>query len=91
MSAPRVNPDWLRSLRASAVQPPRQLRQPLWVGESVIGSVEANFFSQIRPQPSVYMREQLSKEEQSGIVGWAHKGEVTATFNEMALLEHPKW
>ena len=34
------------------------------------------------------MREQLSKEERSGIVGWALKGKVTATLHELAHALH---
>jgi 8-oxo-dGTP pyrophosphatase MutT (NUDIX family) len=88
VNGPRVNSDWLRNLRASVVQPPRQLRQPLWAGESVIGSVEADLLSQIALQPTVYVREQLSKEERSGITGWRVHGDVTATLNELAHALH---
>jgi 8-oxo-dGTP pyrophosphatase MutT (NUDIX family) len=88
LNAPRVNPDWLRRLHANAAQLPRQLRQPLWAGESVIGSVEAEFLSQIALQPTKYLREQLSKEERSGIAGWCVHGEVTATLNELAHALH---
>jgi 8-oxo-dGTP pyrophosphatase MutT (NUDIX family) len=84
----RVNLDWLRRLRASAVQAPRQLRQPLWAGQSVIGSVEADFLSQITLQPTFYVRKQLSKEERSGFAGWRVHGDVTATLNELAHALH---
>jgi 8-oxo-dGTP pyrophosphatase MutT (NUDIX family) len=88
VNGPRVNPDWLRNLHASAVQPPRQLRQPLWAGASVIGSVEADFLNQISLQPTIYLREQLSKEERSNIVGWCVHGDVTTTLNELARALH---
>jgi 8-oxo-dGTP pyrophosphatase MutT (NUDIX family) len=83
-----VNFDWLRGLRASAIQAPRQLRQPLWAGESAIGSVEADFLGQISLQPTIYLRKQLSKEERSGIAGWCLRGDVTATLNELAHVLH---
>lgn len=88
MNDPRLNPDWLRGLRASAVQPPRQLRQPLWAGERLIGSVEVDFLSQISLQPTKYLREQLSKEERSGVRGWCVHGDVTAILNEVARALH---
>jgi 8-oxo-dGTP pyrophosphatase MutT (NUDIX family) len=88
VTRPRVNPDWLQRLHASAIQPPRQQRQPLWAGESVIGSVEAEFLSQISLQPTIYLREQLSKEEHSGIAGWRVHGDITATLNELARALH---
>jgi 8-oxo-dGTP pyrophosphatase MutT (NUDIX family) len=88
VNGPRVNPDWLRCLRASAVQPPRQLRQPLWTGESVIGSVEADFLGKISLQPTIYLREQLSKEKRCGIMGWHVLGDVTTTLNDLAHALH---
>jgi 8-oxo-dGTP pyrophosphatase MutT (NUDIX family) len=83
-----VNPDWLRRLQASAQQPPRLPRLPLWAGESAIGSVETDFLGQISLQPTIYLREQLSKEERSGIAGWCLRGDVTATLNELAHVLH---
>lgn len=81
---PRVNPDWLQRLHASAIRSPRLPRQPLWAGESVIGSVEVDFLSQIGLQPRNYLREQLSKEERSGVAGWHVLGDATATLNKLA-------
>lgn len=88
MNGLRVDPDWLATLRARAVQPPRRPRQPLWAGASRIGSVEADFIRKIDLQPRQYLRKQLSKEERSGLVGWHVSGDVTTTLNELASAMH---
>ena len=81
-----VNPDWLRDLHARASQPPLRPRQPLWAGQSVVGSVETDFFSRIDLQPNKYVRKQLLKEERHGVVGWAIQGHVTALLNHLATV-----
>jgi 8-oxo-dGTP pyrophosphatase MutT (NUDIX family) len=85
---PTVDPDYLRTLRAAAVQPPLRPRVPLWAGEAVIGSVEPEFLSQIVLPLLLDGRKQLSKEERSGVVGWHLQGEVTAGLNRLAAVLH---
>jgi 8-oxo-dGTP pyrophosphatase MutT (NUDIX family) len=78
--------NWLRSLRASAIQPPRRPRVPLWAGESVIGSVEPDFLHQMGLQPNQGMRHLLLKEEQPASLGWRLMGDVTTSLNQLAAL-----
>ncbi len=86
MNSLQVSPDWLRKLRASASQPPLRPRLPLWAGEALIGSVEPEFLSQIGLQRNEYLRKQLSKEERSGVAGWAILGDVTSILNHLAAV-----
>lgn len=85
---PTLDPDYLRILRAAAMQPPMRPRVPLWAGEAVIGSVEPEFLSQIVLPPLLDGREQLLKEERSDVVGWHLQGEVTAGLNRLAAVLH---
>lgn len=80
-----MDPHWLAALRASAQLPPARPRLPLLAGDAVIGSVEPDFLSQIRLQPILDGRKQLSKEEHSG--GWVLRlrGEPTAALGTLAL------
>ena len=48
----------------------------------------ADFISQIYLQPTKYLRDQLLKEERSGVVGWHVGGDVTTTLNELASAMH---
>lgn len=79
-----MNPVWLHALRASASRPPLRPRQPVWAGASLIGSVEADFLSQISFLPNEYLRGQLLKEERAGVPGWAVQGDLTTTLNHLA-------
>lgn len=81
-----VNPDWLRDLHARASQPPLRPRQPLWAGQSVVGSVETDFLSRIDLKPNKYVRKKLLKEERHGVDGWAIQGNVTALLNHLAAV-----
>lgn len=80
-----MDPHWLAALRASAQLPPARPRLPLLAGDAVIGSVEADFLSQIRLQPILDGREQLSKEEHFGGWVWRLRGEPTAALGALAL------
>ena len=84
MSHLSINDNWLHELRASAAQPPSPTRQPLWAGASLIGSVEADFLSQIDLSRLFNGREQLLKEERFGVVGWCLHGDTTTGLNQLA-------
>lgn len=81
---PTVDAGWLRALQAEASQPPLRPRVPLWAGDSLIGSVEPDFLCQISLQPLPDWREQLLKEERSGVSGWCLQGDVSAGLNRVA-------
>ena len=80
-----MDPQWLAALRASGQLPPARPRLPLVAGDTVIGSVEPDFLSQIRLQPIPDGRKQLSKEEHSGGLVWRLLGEPTAALGALAL------
>ena len=82
---------WLRKLRASANVPPLRPRVPLWTGESVIGSVEADFFSQKALQPFLSQPNggmQLLKKEQPSSLGWRLLGDVSTSLDQLARALH---
>ena len=54
-----MDAQWLAALRASGQLAPARPRWPLLAGDAVIGSVEPDFFSQIRLQPMTSKRQQL--------------------------------
>lgn len=85
---PAVDQDWLRALRASAIQAPLRPRVPLWAGESVIGSVEPGFFHQIALRPMVDGPHPLLKEEHPEHLGWRLMGDVTTGLNRVAAALH---
>ncbi|WP_372825206.1 NUDIX domain-containing protein [Polaromonas sp.] len=80
-----LDPQWLASLRASARLAPARPRLPLIAGDTVIGSVEPDFLSQIRLQPLSDGRNTLSKTEHSGRPAWRLLGEPTAALDALAL------
>lgn len=84
MSSLRVDADWLRKLRAKAIQPPLRPRVPLWAGESVIGSVEPDFLRQIALQPLTDGHHPLLKVEHPDELGWRLMGDVTTSLNRVA-------
>ena len=79
-----MNAAWLAALRAGADVPPLRLRVPLFAGAARIGSVEPDFLRQIGLQPSLDMREQLSKVEHEASVAWHVNGDVTHGLNAVA-------
>lgn len=85
-------PDWLRVLRAQALQPPLRPRVPLWAGAALIGSVEPHFLDKIRPDASSGEFRLLLKKEHSTISGvtpgWHLKGDVTAGLKLVARALH---
>lgn len=85
MSGLRVDANWLRELRAKAIQPPLRPRVPLWAGESVIGSVEPDFLHQITLQPLSEGHHPLLKEEHPERLGWRLMGDVTTSLNRVAV------
>jgi 8-oxo-dGTP pyrophosphatase MutT (NUDIX family) len=76
---------WLAALRASGQLAPARPRLPLLAGDAVIGSVEPDFLSQIRLQPTPDGSIQLSKMEHSGGPAWRLLGEPTAALDALAL------
>ena len=88
MTPPAVDREWLRALRAAAIQAPLRPRVPLWAGESVIGSVEPDFLHQIALQPMADGRHPLLKEERPGRLGWRLMGDVTTSLNRVAAALH---
>ncbi|MHB1200923.1 MAG: NUDIX hydrolase [Polaromonas sp.] len=88
MASSAVEPDWLRTLRASASQAPLRPRVPLWGGASVVGSVEPDFLHQIAIQPNTYGRHALLKQELPGPLGWRLMGDVTVSLNRVATALH---
>jgi 8-oxo-dGTP pyrophosphatase MutT (NUDIX family) len=88
MAPPVFDQDWLRALRAGAIQPPLRPRVPLWAGESVIGSVEPDFLHQIALQPLLGGRHQLLKEERPASLGWRLMGDVTTSLGRVATALH---
>lgn len=79
--------NWLTAARASAQQPPRRPRWPLWVAGQPVGSVEANFLGQIGLKGLLDKRYQLLKKEHSGTAEWhlqAPLDEVTLALNSLA-------
>ncbi len=88
MTPPAVDREWLRALRAAAIQAPLRPRVPLWAGESVIGSVEPDFLHQIALQPMADGRHPLLKEEHPDRLGWRLMGDVTTSLNRVAAALH---
>lgn len=80
-----MNPQWLAALRASGNLAPARPRLPLLAGNSVVGSVEPDFLSQIGLQPISDGREQLLKAEHLGNPAWRLLGEPTAALGALAL------
>lgn len=80
--------DWLRDLRASVDVPPLRPRVQLWVGQSVIGSVEPDFLSQKALKPLLFGCEQLLIKEQKTMPGWHLLGDVTAGLDQLAKALH---
>jgi len=83
-----LNADWLRKLRASANTPPLRPRVPLWVGESAIGSVEADFLCHESLRVLFYGREQLLKEERPSTLGCRLLGDVSTSLAQLAKALH---
>lgn len=86
-----LNADWLRKLRASANIPPLRPRVPLWAGESAIGSVEADFFSQKALESFLcgpYGGTKLLKEERPSSLGWRLLGDVSTSLAQLAKALH---
>lgn len=67
---------WRAQLRARADAPPALPREPLWAGEALIGSVEADLFPRLK-LPFWLL---LEKGE-----GWQLQGELTGTLRQVAL------
>jgi 8-oxo-dGTP pyrophosphatase MutT (NUDIX family) len=88
MAQSAVDREWLSALRASAIQAPLRPRVPLWAGESVIGSVEPDFFYQMALQPMTDGRHPLLKEEHPGPLGWRLMGDVTTNLQHVAAALH---
>ena len=85
MSPPlSFNEDWLQGLRRTAVVPPLRPRVPLWAGESMIGSVEPDFLSQIVLQPLSDGNRPLLKQEHPLPLGWRLMGDVTTSLSLVA-------
>jgi 8-oxo-dGTP pyrophosphatase MutT (NUDIX family) len=66
---------WLARLRARADEPPRVPREPLWLGNALVGSVEPGFFERLRLPHSVVREHSL---------GWQVQGETTASLDAIA-------
>lgn len=88
MTLPSTDPDWLHALRAAASQPPLRPRVPLWAGESVIGSVEPDFFHQTVLQPLSNGHHPLLKEEHPERLGWRLMGDVSISLAHLASALH---
>ncbi|RZJ26633.1 MAG: NUDIX domain-containing protein [Haliea sp.] len=80
-----LDPHWLAALRAGGQLVPARPRLPLLAGDTVIGSVEPDFLSQISLQPTSDGREQLSITEHEGAPAWRLSGEPTAALAALAL------
>lgn len=87
-NAPALDVEWLRALRAAAVVAPLRPRVPLWAGQSVIGSVEADFLHEKALQPFIDGPHQLLKEEHPLTLGWRLMGDVTVSLNQLAKVLH---
>ena len=81
---PAFDAAWLSSLRAGAIVAPLRPRVPLWAGQSVIGSVEADFLHQKCLQPLINGPHQLLKEEHPATLGWHLMGDVSVSLNQLA-------
>ena len=88
MSLTALDSSWLRALRASANQPPLRARVPLWSGESIIGSVEADFLDQIAFEPNTFGYQTLLIKEQNAALAWRLIGDVTLGLNCVARALH---
>ncbi|MES2979529.1 MAG: NUDIX domain-containing protein [Pseudomonadota bacterium] len=89
MARPFFDSPWLESLHAAARQAPLMPRVPLWSGESVIGSVEPDFFLR-HASLSVMLQghEPLLRDERSAASGWRVMGDVTTSLNRIAVVLH---
>ncbi len=80
--------DWLRALRAQALQPPLRPRVPLWAGTALVGSVEPDFLEKIGRHGNLDGLCLLSTIEHSTEAGttpgWRLQGDVTAGLNRLA-------
>ena len=76
--------DWLQKIQAEANQSPALSRIPLYAKNSLIGSVEPEFISNLAVLINKYGREQLLKKEHSGWHLADIDADVTASFNEVA-------
>ena len=85
---PPFDREWLAGLRAGATVAPLRPRVPLWAGQSVIGSVEADFLHQKCLQPFINGPHQLLKEEHPRELGWRLMGDVSVSLNKLAKLLH---
>ena len=86
--APAFDNAWLANLRASAIAAPLRPRVSLWAGESVIGSVEADFLHKKCLQPFINGPHQLLKEEHLKALGWRLMGDVSTSLNQLAKVLH---
>ncbi len=84
MSATQLDPEWLASLLASAERPPLRPRVPLLWQQSVIGSVEADYFDSIMPSGSSVVPELLQQEQGEGGLQWRVQGDITASLARIA-------
>jgi 8-oxo-dGTP pyrophosphatase MutT (NUDIX family) len=88
VSTPAPEPQWQEALRRDAVQAPLRPRLPLWAGDAVIGSVEADFFSKTGHKPAPDGALPLSKTQRHGVGGWQLEGDPTAALAQIALALH---
>ncbi|MES2509459.1 MAG: NUDIX domain-containing protein [Pseudomonadota bacterium] len=89
MSGPLVlDAEWLKALRAGAIVPPLRPRVPLWAGQSVIGSVEADFLGKIALHELMDDAHALIKAEHPAALGWRLMGDVTISLGQLARAIH---
>lgn len=79
MSALALDAHWLARLRARADLAPRAPRQPLWWGDSRIGSVEPDFFVRLAAPAGL-----VRAAQRAGEAGWELQGEPTTSLDRLA-------
>jgi 8-oxo-dGTP pyrophosphatase MutT (NUDIX family) len=88
VTASKPDSAWLAALHARANQPPLCPRTPLLAGGDAIGSVVPALWGQIAGWPSNYVRNALSKIEQTEFeqahLAWQIQGPLTDTLNQLA-------
>ncbi|WP_198970773.1 NUDIX hydrolase [Xylophilus sp. ASV27] len=67
-------PGWVTAARAQARRGPGRAREPFLVEDEVVGSVDAEVWSQISLQPRMRLGYTLSKEEYRGAPAWVLRG-----------------
>lgn len=84
MNLESIDPEWLRQLHASVNQPPLLPREPLMLGDTVIGSVVSDAFGAIVENNGLFASDELLRVQTQQGPGWRISGNPTTVLQKVA-------